>query len=54
MKKEISPEFMHDLIIMAEECVKNNSYGFKFRTPEIDGECVEFTISFKPITKEDK
>ena len=54
MNKEISPEFMHDLITLAEESVMNNSYGFRFRTPEIDGECVEFTITFKPIKKEDK
>lgn len=54
MEKEVSLEFWHDLIMLAEESIKNNAYGFTFRSPEIDGEYVEFNITFKPIKKEDK
>ena len=54
MELEVSFAFWQDLIMLTEESVKHNAYGFSIRSPEVDGEYVEYTITFKPITKEDK
>lgn len=49
-----SPEFMQDIVRLAMQCIGVGSSGCIFRTPEIDGECLEVDFHFKMITKEDK
>lgn len=51
---ETSPEFIHELIRLALQCIGNGGTGCTFRTPEIDGECLEVDFHFKMITEDKK
>lgn len=49
-----SPEFIHELIQLALQCMGAGATGCTFRTPEIDGECLEVDVHFKMITEDKK
>lgn len=53
-KFETSPEFIQDIIKLALQCLSVGSTGCMFRTPAIDGECLEVDFHFKMITEDKK